>query len=259
MLIPGPAGLLHVLEAGEPRGDLPTVLLLHGLAGRAEWWRPTLEHLGATRHAVAFDLRGHGDSGAPADGAFALAAQAADVRAVCDELGLRRVVLVGHSFGATVAIAALDDARVAGAVLVDAAGDYRDAPPGAIDQFLGALQVDEAYEELVTDAFRANLGRAQPATRERVLAGVEQTSRAAMRGCYEALLTYRPQAPLRAYAGSVLLIGDAANESAFALHAQGTDRPVQLVHETSHWLTMDQPAAFHRLLDDFLDALPRVA
>lgn len=253
--VAGPAGLLHVVEAGQ---GAPTVVLVHGLAGTASWWDATVAHLATARHVVAYDLRGHGGSAPPADGTYDLAAQVRDLAAVVEARAPGRVVLVGHSFGATVVLAALTalgPRRIAGVVLVDAAGDFSSAPPGAIEQFIGALHSDE-YADLVADAFTENLGRAQDTTRRRVLAGVEQTSPAAMRGCYTALLRWHPGRALDAWGGPLLLIGDAGNESSFALHAQHPRRQVTLVADASHWLHLDQPAAFHAALDSFLASLP---
>ena len=50
-------------------------------------------------------MRGHGDSAPPEDGNYAPASCAADVFAVLDGLGLDRVAIVGHSFGACIALA----------------------------------------------------------------------------------------------------------------------------------------------------------
>ena len=59
--------------------------------------------------AVAMDRPGSGFSGRPATGENSPQAQAAVLRAAAAELGLERPLLVGHSFGAAVALAwALD-------------------------------------------------------------------------------------------------------------------------------------------------------
>jgi len=69
---------------------------------------------------VAYDQRGHGESGKPASG-YGFDHVAADALAVIDSLSLRRPVVVGHSWGANVAldVAVRHPRRVAGAVLVD--------------------------------------------------------------------------------------------------------------------------------------------
>jgi pimeloyl-ACP methyl ester carboxylesterase len=88
----------HVAEAGE--GD-DVVLCLHGWPQNWYEWRHLMPALAAEGHRVlAIDLRGYGWSDAPreSDG-YLKESMADDVLAVLDELGLRRVKLVGHDWG----------------------------------------------------------------------------------------------------------------------------------------------------------------
>lgn len=75
------------------------LLWLHGLNLHAWAWELFLTRAGGT----ALDLRGHGHSDAPADG-YWLGALTADVACAAAALGLRRFVLVGHAWGARVAL-----------------------------------------------------------------------------------------------------------------------------------------------------------
>ena len=97
------AGLrLHYLDWGTP--GRPPVLFLHGGSAHARWWDFTIPLLVERFRCVALDLRGHGESGRPADGDYGLPAHAADVAAVVDALDLRGGAVVGHSFGGWVAM-----------------------------------------------------------------------------------------------------------------------------------------------------------
>jgi len=87
-------------------GEGPPVVLLHGSAGDRTMWR----HAGYVDGLDGFsrvlvDSRGHGLSDRPADDAYRLEEYAADVEAVMDALGTRRVALWGYSNGANVAAA----------------------------------------------------------------------------------------------------------------------------------------------------------
>jgi pimeloyl-ACP methyl ester carboxylesterase len=86
-------------------GDGPPVLLLHGFPDSSRVWRhqiPALKRAGL--RAIAPDLRGFGDSGKPEDVAeYRVGRSVADVVAVLDALGLERVRVVGHDWGAGVA------------------------------------------------------------------------------------------------------------------------------------------------------------
>jgi len=91
---------IHYLQCG--RG--PDLVMLHGLSGNLAVWHlrmvPLLqEHFRVT----TYDLRGHGNSGMPPSG-YTTADMAADLRGLLDALGIEDADIVGHSFGADVAL-----------------------------------------------------------------------------------------------------------------------------------------------------------
>lgn len=100
-MVPGAGGLpLAVVEGGNRNG--PPILFVHGYSqGALCWTRQFTGTLAATFRLVAFDLRGHGLSGRPADAACYRDGDvwADDVAAVIAALELDRPVLVGWSFG----------------------------------------------------------------------------------------------------------------------------------------------------------------
>lgn len=109
---------LRYVRAGH---GLP-VVLLHGYGESLIAWRGVFDQLSAGADVIAFDLPGAGLSDKPATG-YQTDALAADILAACESLGIRRAVLVGHSMGGAVAVAAALAApdRVAALVLVDPA------------------------------------------------------------------------------------------------------------------------------------------
>ena len=100
-------------------GPLP-VVLLHGLSQQRRFWHPVMRRL-RTRPVISLDQRGHGDSSATPEADFSLDACADDVITLMDLLTLPTAVVVGHSWGAAVALraAARHPSRVRTAVLVD--------------------------------------------------------------------------------------------------------------------------------------------
>lgn len=91
---------LQVIDSG---GDLPTVMLLHGLAGHAEEWDEVARCLTARHRVIAFDQRGQGRSTRrPAD--LSRQAHVDDVVGVAHARGVQRLVLVGQSMGAHTAL-----------------------------------------------------------------------------------------------------------------------------------------------------------
>ncbi|GAA2271021.1 alpha/beta hydrolase [Streptomyces ruber] len=102
-------------------GDLPGVLLLHGLMGRASHWASTARWLSERHRAVALDQRGHGQSGKPAEGEYTREAYVDDAAAALEQLGLAPAVVIGHAMGALTAwqLAAKRPELVRGLIICD--------------------------------------------------------------------------------------------------------------------------------------------
>jgi len=88
-------------------GQGSPLILLHGLAlgSAASWYFPIALPLAEERRVLLYDLRGHGDSSAPATG-YDLATQANDLDAVLRHHtdGGEPVDIAGHSLGAAIAL-----------------------------------------------------------------------------------------------------------------------------------------------------------
>jgi pimeloyl-ACP methyl ester carboxylesterase len=108
------------LAVREWPGKGPSILLLHGLASSSHIWDLVAPRLAPRFRVVAYDQRGHGLSGKPSSG-YGFDRLIADAAAVIRTLRLGRPVVVGHSWGANVALQlAVDRPRlVSGDVLVD--------------------------------------------------------------------------------------------------------------------------------------------
>lgn len=107
---------IHLREWGDRRNE--TVILIHGIAAHGGWWESVAPFLAASRHVVALDLSGHGDSDRrPVYGADSWAE---DVAPLIDPL--HPPLIVGHSLGGMVALRIARDrgSSLRGAVVVDA-------------------------------------------------------------------------------------------------------------------------------------------
>lgn len=115
-----PDGIRLVGDARGPEsGSL--VLLLHGGGQtRHAWTRTAIRLAGEGYRVLAYDARGHGDSGWAPDGDYALPVHGKDLLSVLRDIG-RPAALVGASMGGVSSlIAASDDPAVAwGLILVD--------------------------------------------------------------------------------------------------------------------------------------------
>lgn len=84
-------------------GDGPPIVLLHGLASSLRIWDFVAPILAERFHVVAIDQRGHGLSTKPDDG-YGFEEVGADLEAFVVMLGLDKPVVVGHSWGGSVAV-----------------------------------------------------------------------------------------------------------------------------------------------------------
>lgn len=107
------------VEMGPAEG-MP-VVLLHGYTDNSRSWSLLAPHLEG-RRLIAFDMRGHGDSDAPAC-CYGIDTLAADVDALMEALDIETADVIGHSLGSMTAatLAAYYPERVDQLVLISTA------------------------------------------------------------------------------------------------------------------------------------------
>src|SRR6201988_852119 len=86
-------------------GATRPLVFLHGWCGDREYWKHQVGAFAADYRIVALDQAGHGESGQERN-VWKAASLAGAVEAVVKELGLKRVILVGHSMGGQIALLA---------------------------------------------------------------------------------------------------------------------------------------------------------
>ena len=92
--------------ACDVRGKGDTALVfLHGWGGDREYWKNQADAFADDYTVVTVDQAGHGASGKDRK-TWTVEALAGDVESVVKDLGLKRVILVGHSMGGPVALLA---------------------------------------------------------------------------------------------------------------------------------------------------------
>ena len=128
----------HLRDWGGPDAA-PPILLVHGLASNARIWDLLAPLLAPNFRLVAIDQRGHGLSGKPDDG-YDLPTIAGDLAGAIAALGWPRPLIVGHSWGANVALqlAADHPDLPAGIVLLD----------GGTNELASVMPLDETLERL---------------------------------------------------------------------------------------------------------------
>ena len=250
-LISGPQGVLGVDDGG--RGGLP-VILLHSLAGSSAHWSGTLERLRPTQRAIALDLRGHGRSEPPKNGDYSIAGMAGDVEAVVDTLDIRKFILVGHSMGGGMALAYAGDHpdRIAGLLLVDPIGDGTQIPADEARTFLESL--DASYDSMIQD-YWSRIAGPNRTVRERLLSDLRAMPREAVVLVLHEVMRFDPGPALARYRGPILSVVTPSNDQAFSLHRVGKGFPHHIAEGTGHWIQLDKPEEFNRLLHDFVKTI----
>lgn len=225
---------IHYWERGAATGDGPPVVLIHGANGNLRDWTFSIApRIAERRRVIAMDRPGLGYSERPTEGGSDPRVQARSLRGAADALGAERPILVGHSWGAAVALAwALerpDD--VAGVVVVSGVAN----PYTGAAKFFGALGVDDLIVSLYSEYLKSTVDDG----------GVERFVQRVFRpqtpppGYAEYVggpLALR-QSSLRANAEDIADLNDALLEMAEGYASLRT--PVELLHGTEDFISVD--------------------
>jgi len=109
---------LHYQQVGAG----PDIVMVHGLGGNLATWHLKIAPMLWDRYRIlTYDLRGHGYSDLTPDG-YTCTNLATDLKLLLDHLGVERADIVGHSYGADIALyfAYLYPERVRHVVLIEA-------------------------------------------------------------------------------------------------------------------------------------------
>jgi pimeloyl-ACP methyl ester carboxylesterase len=148
-------------------GDGRPAVLLHGLASNARIWELTAPYLvDGGLCVLAPDLRGHGLSDKP-DGDYDFDVYTRDLAAFLNLLDLERPLLVGHSWGAMLALDyaarfAVGPRSPAGLVLVDGGLNQLDDFPGATWEGVRERLTPPRLADMPLDTFLQRLRSPDP-------------------------------------------------------------------------------------------------
>jgi esterase len=241
-------------------GSGPPVVLLHGLFGSGRNWVGIANALAGRFEVVLPDLRNHGAS--PWDDDCSYPAQAADVLALLDSLGLERVRLVGHSMGgkAAIVLALTAPERVGRLVVADVAPVAYPPVLGTYVQAMRAVDLDLVTRRAEADAALAP-AVPEAGIRAFLLQNLEQRDgRFAWRLNLEALgpgiatISGFPElAGAEPYRGPTRLIRGGRSTYVLPEHGPAIERllpgaEIVTVEGAGHWLHAERPQAFLELL-----------
>ncbi len=88
----------------KPKGDKPTVVLMHGKNFNGHYWTSTAKYLNEAGYGVLIpDQIGFGKSSKPKDYQFSFPALANNTHQLITSLGIKRPIVLGHSMGGMLA------------------------------------------------------------------------------------------------------------------------------------------------------------
>jgi pimeloyl-ACP methyl ester carboxylesterase len=164
------------------------LVMIHGLGDASSIWNYFAIRAAPQFHVAAIDLRGHGDSDWDPEARYGTATFAADLTKAVAALGFDRMILIGHSLGADVAIrfAADHPARVAALIIVDFGPELRKVLRQSKTIQNGSLSGVRWLTQRCCDSSRANacagpapmVGRRRPMLRSRTVRKSAGSSRA---------------------------------------------------------------------------------
>lgn len=127
------------------RAGRDAIILIPGITSPAITWGFVGERLGAHFDTYVLDVRGRGLSSAGDTLDYSLDAQAADVIALAEALGLKRYQIVGHSMGGRIGVRAarLQPAGLTRLVMVDppVSGPGRRAYPAQLPWYVDSIRL----------------------------------------------------------------------------------------------------------------------
>jgi pimeloyl-ACP methyl ester carboxylesterase len=139
--------------------------------------------------------------------------------------------------------------RVAGLLLLDPIGDGTQMPASEVQSFLKQLDAD--YSGTI-EGYWDQIAGPDKAIRERLRNDLRATPRETVVPAFREAMQFDPHPALARYRGPVMSVVTPYNDQPFSLHRLGKGFPHRMVQGTGHWIQLDKPQEFNRLLDEFL-------
>ncbi len=229
----------------------PALVLVHCWSCDRHLWDGVVPRLSKDRRVVTLDLAGHGESGRDRK-EWTIPAFGEDVRAVVEALGLKKVILAGHSMGGPVILEAarLLGGRVVGLIPVDTGLNVEKTnSPEEVAGMIAGLEKDY---RATADAFTRQYmftPKTDPALIERIVAKNVSAPPEIAIPCLRAALSYDARPTLRV----VRVPAYAVNADRFPTDVEANRRhfvsyDVTLMTGVGHYLMLEDPARFSELL-----------
>jgi pimeloyl-ACP methyl ester carboxylesterase len=240
-----------------------TLVFVHGWTCDDTSWAGQVPALSKQYRVITLDLPGHGHSGSPKDGKLSMDLFARAVEAVRAEQGVEKIVLVGHSMGTPVIrqYARLYPQHVAALVIVDGlvfpqpAQDARAVTPPLDVKQLAAPEGLKMREGMIKGMFTPKTpADVQERVLKMMLAAPPETAAGAMTATFDTSNWKDDVMTMPVYG----IYADKSGLKGNPEYLKKVFPKIETVEMpgTGHFVMMEQPAEFNRLLINFVNALP---
>jgi len=239
-------------EAGT--GD-PAMVFVHGWSCNLSHFAPQVEHFSRSHRCISVDLRGHGGSDAPEQD-YTIDGYAQDVAWMCDQLGVRGAVLVGHSMGGAIvlAIGAARPDLAAAVAMCDPAILFPPEVKTLATQLAGAFAAPSGMDTLRQfGEGQFFIASSDPALKQRVLAEMAGTSQHVVASAFAGIATFDDESALRNIVAPLLYVG--AEPTITDVSRLREIRPDAIIAKTAgagHFHQLEVPDQINAMLERFL-------
>jgi pimeloyl-ACP methyl ester carboxylesterase len=242
----------------EVTGRGRAVVLSHGYSATRRMWQGQHQALGDRYRLITWDMRGHGQTDSPDDpAAYSLDATVADLKALLDHLGVQRAVIGGLSLGGYVSLGfhVAHAAMVEALVICDSGPGYRN--PEARELW------NERARARATELEARGLDALGGRSREMREAQSHHRSAQGLAHAARGMLAQKDARVIDALPSirvpTLIVVGD--RDEPFVAPSEYMAKKIpgarlEVIRDAGHSSNLDQPAAFDRVLIDFLDSLP---
>jgi 3-oxoadipate enol-lactonase len=239
------------------------VVFVHGFPFSNKMWQPQLDLVGESFRAIAYDVRGHGESYV-GDGQYTIEGHVDDLIVLLNLLSIQKAVIVGLSMGGYIALRALErnPERFRAAVLCDTRSEA-DGNEGKLKRFAAITAVKNDGAEAFADVFVKNVFapgtfKRNPQAIERIHSVIKRTSELSIAGTQLALAARTDATPSLSKIGvpTMILVGEldviTPPSASQAMHERIPHSEMHVIPHAAHMSNLENPEFFNEKLMTFL-------
>ena len=255
---------IYYIDIGAPKA-LP-VVLIHGFPFSHEMWQPQIEFLKSKFRVIAYDIRGHGNSGV-GDGQYMIESFVDDLVGLLNHLKIEKAVLCGLSLGGYIALRVIErnPERVKALILADTQSKSDSTETklrrAASIKSIKTLGVKQYAESFVKAVFSTDSLAKKNYAVEKIKQIIQLNSSLGICGALLALASRTDTTETLAgiKVPTLILVGEhdtltpplASQE----MHDKVPKSEIHLISNTAHMSNLENPDEFNELILGFLSKL----